>query len=348
MTTKRSFRIVSTIVVVAIVLIGLRMALPGLVKNYLNDQLANMGDYQGRIADVDIALLRSAYVIHGMEIIKVSEAVPVPFFEADSIDLSVSWRALFNAKVVADVEFINPELHFVDGGENDSQSGAGTDWRAALQQLVPIRIDRLGIHNGALHFHNFKSDPNVHLLLTELEGAFTNLSNADRSQDAVPADFNFAGLLFENASAGLQGHLDPLGDFRDFVINLKITDIELQRINDLSEAYGHFNFKSGTGDFIMELEAVDGQMSGYAKPILNHVVIFDLKKDLEDGVFSAAWQAVVGAFGQVFRNQPKDRIASQVEISGSLDQKNISAWQTFISILRNAFVEAYEARFGRE
>lgn len=71
----------------------------------------------------------------------------------------------------------------------------------------------------------------------------------------------------------------------------------------------------------MELEAVDGQMKGYAKPILDNVVIFDLQKDLDDGVFSAAWQAVVGALGRVFRNQPKDRIASQIEISGSLDQK---------------------------
>ncbi len=348
MAKKRSFKIMLSIAVLAIALIALRLALPGLVKNYLNEQLAEMGDYQGHIVDVDIALLRSAYIIRGMEITKVNEAVPVPFFEADSIDLSLSWRALFAGKVVAEVEFIDPELHFVDGNDKGSQSGAGTDWQTALQQLVPINIDRLGIQNGILHFHNFKSDPNVHLLLTELDGAFTNLSNADRSKDAVPADFNFTGLLFENAKATMRGKLDPLGDFRDFVINLKITDIELQRINDLTEAYGYFNFKSGTGDFIMELEAKEGQMSGYAKPILNNVVIFDLKKDLEEGVFSAAWQAVVGALGQVFRNQPKDRIASQIEISGSLDQKNISVWQTFISILRNAFVEAYEARFGRE
>lgn len=348
MTKKHSFNSVMTIAIIAILLIGLRLALPSLVKNYLNEQLAEMGDYQGRIADVDIALWRSAYVIHTMKIVKVSETVPVPFFEVDSIDLSVSWRALLSGKVVAEVEFIQPELHFVDGDGKDSQSGAGNDWRATLQQLVPIKIDRLAIHNGILHFHNFKSDPNVHLLLTELEGAFTNLSNADRSKDAVPADYDFTGLLFENASVHLQGHLDPLGDFRDFAINLRITDIELPRINDLTEAYGHFNFKSGTGDFIMELETVDGQMSGYAKPILNKVVIFDLEKDLEGGVFSAAWQAVVGAFGRVFRNQPKDRIASQIEIRGSLDEKNISTWQAFISVLRNAFVEAYEARFGRE
>lgn len=348
MIKKHSFNSVSILVIMAIVLIGLRLALPSLVKNYLNDQLAEMGDYQGYIVDVDIALLRSAYIIHGLEIVKVSEKVPVPFFETDSIDLSVSWRDLFTGNVVAEVEFFNPELHFVDGEEKNSQTGAGTDWRATLQQLVPIRIDRLGIQNGVLHFHNFKSDPNVHLLLTELEGAFSNLSNAERSQDAVPSGFRFAGQLLENASVSLQGSLDPLGDFRNFVINLKVTDIELQDSNDLAEAYGHFNFESGSGDFIMELEAADSQLSGYAKPILNNVVIFDLKKDLKGGVLSAAWETVVAALGQVFRNQPKDRIASQIEIRGSLNEKNISAWQAFISILRNAFVEAYEARFGRE
>ena len=348
MANKRSSNILMMFAVVAVVLIALRVALPSLVKNYLNEQLAQMGDYRGQIVEVDIALLRSAYIIRGMKITKLNDAVPVPFFAAESIDLSVSWRALLSGNVVANVEFVKPELHFVDGDGADSQSGAGTDWQVALQQLVPIRIDRLGIHNGTLNFHNFKSDPNVHLLLTELDGAFTNLSNADRSSDAIPADFNLQGLLFENAQTSLQGQLDPLGDFRNFVINLKVTGIALQHINDLSEAYGRFNFKSGTGDFIMELEAVDGQLNGYAKPILNNVVIFDLEKDLEEGVFSAAWQAVVGALGQVFRNQPKDRIASQVEISGSLDQKNISVWQTFVSILRNAFVEAYEARFGRE
>ncbi|NLC99508.1 MAG: DUF748 domain-containing protein [Gammaproteobacteria bacterium] len=348
MIKKRLFNSISALVLVAVVLIGLRLALPSVVKNYLNEQLAAMGEYRGQIADVDIALWRGAYVIHKMNIVKVSEAVPVPFFEADSIDLSVSWRALWSGKVVAEVDFMRPELHFVDGKDKNSQSGAGTDWQAALQQLVPIRIDTLAMHQGIVHFHNFKSEPSVHLLLTELEGAFTNLSNADRSQDSVPADFDFTGQLFENANASMQGKLDPLGDFRDFAINLKITDIELSRINDLTEAYGHFNIKSGTGNLVMELESVDGQMSGYAKPILNNVVIFDLQQDLEDGVFSTAWQALVATFGQIFRNQPKDRIASQIEISGSLDQKNISVWQTFVSILRNAFVEAYEAQFGRE
>jgi hypothetical protein len=73
-----------------------------------------------------------------------------------------------------------------------------------------------------------------------------------------------------------------------------------------------------------------------------------LEKDLEDGVFSAAWQAVVGAFGQIFRNTPKNRIATQIEIRGNLDDPDVSAWQAFLAIIQNAFVNAFESDFGRE
>jgi len=346
--TRRTRYVAITLVLIIAAAIGLRLALPSLVKNYLNETLADMGDYQGHIADVDIALWRGAYVLRDMEVVKINKAVPVPFFEADNIDLSISWYALFRGAVVAEVGFVDAQLHFVDGDEKESQSGAGTDWRAALQQLVPIRIDRLDIHNGTLHFHNFGSDPEVHLVLTELQGGFTNISNADRSENAVHAGFHLEGMMLETAHATLEGNLDPLGDFHDFVIDLKITDIELHRINDLTEAYGNFDFEDGRGDFIMELEAEDAQLTGYAKPLLDNVVVLDLEKDFEKGVLSGAWEALVGGLGRIFRNQPKERIASQIEIRGSLDQQDISAWQAFTSILRNAFGEAYEARFGRE
>lgn len=105
MLKKRAFKSLNLLILLVIVLVGVRLALPSWVKNYLNDQLAAMGEYQGHIADVDIALWRGAYVIHELNIVKTSEKVPVPFFEARSIDLSISWRALWAGQVVADVEF---------------------------------------------------------------------------------------------------------------------------------------------------------------------------------------------------------------------------------------------------
>src|SRR5688572_6656750 len=70
-------------------LVTLHLALPYLVRDYLNDRLADMGDYRGRIADVDLALWRGAYRINGLQIVKVDGKVPVPFVDAPLIDLSV-------------------------------------------------------------------------------------------------------------------------------------------------------------------------------------------------------------------------------------------------------------------
>ncbi len=346
MFAKRYSVTVIVLVLLAVGLIILRAQLPSMVKDYLNDKLADMGDYQGELADVDIHLWRGAYSVNQLEINK-KDQPSVVFFKAQTIDIAISWPALLKGKVVAEVDLIQAEIHLVDDGEKDEPSGEST-WRQTVQEILPLQIDVLNIENGEIHFHNFSSDPQVHLVFHQLEGQITGLSNADRSDSAEYANFDLKGILFDNASASVDGRLDPLGDFHDFEINMKVIGIDLLKLNDFAEAYGNFNFKSGNGDFVMELTAKDAQLTGYAKPTLDNVEIFDLEKDLQDGVFSAAWQAVVGAFGQIFRNQPADRIATQIEIRGNLDDPDTSVWQAFRAIMKNAFVDAFENDFGRE
>ena len=347
---KGRYRWPLVIVVVLVVgLIALRMALPGLVRDYLNGQLADMGAYRGHVEDVDLALWRGAYTINGLTVVKAEEETQVPFFRTDALDLSVSWRALSKGAIVAEAVFMSPELNFVDtSGEGGGQSGEGTDWRVALQQLLPIDLNLVRVVNGRVHFRNFGSQPPVDLEISELDATATNLSNADRREGAQVAEIDATGLVLNQASSEFHASLDPLGDMQDFTLQLRVTGIELTRLNELTEAYGNFTFESGSGDFVMELEANDGQLQGFAKPLLDNVDILDLEEDAEKGVLSAAWEALVGGAGWLFRNQPEDRLASQIEIRGNLDQQDISAWQAFVSVLHNAFVDAYQANFEKE
>ncbi|WP_417549360.1 DUF748 domain-containing protein [Methylophaga sp.] len=335
------------VVLMLVALIILRMQLPSIVKDYLNGKLADMDDYQGQIADVDIHLWRGAYSVDQLEITK-KDQPSVPFFKAEMIDTSVSWASLLKGRVVADVDLIDAEIHLVDEETEDNTPDTESTWRQSVQEIIPLQIEQLNIENGEIHFHNFTSDPQVHLVFYQLDGEITNLSNADRSDGLEYANFDVQGQVLDSASARLNGRLDPLGDFHNFELQLKITGINLTKLNEVSEAYGNFNFKSGNGDFVMELQAEDAQLTGYAKPVMDNVEIFDLEKDLEDGVFSAVWQAIVGAFGQIFRNEPRDRIATQIEIRGNLDDPDVSAWQAFLAIIQNAFVNAFESDFGRE
>lgn len=336
------------VALMVLVLIAIRAALPGWVHDTINQRLADMGAYQGQVDDVDIHLWRGAYELIGLKISSKTEAVSVPFFQVEKIDLSISWRALLRGAVVAEVSFQSPNLVFVDTPNENNQTGKGTDWQEALQRIVPIRINQLDLHNGVIQFRNFHSDPPVDLRIRQVEGTIRDLNNIHRGTGAQPADMSLAGIMLEKSPIVLSGRLDPLGDFRNFHFLLKVTEINLLELNDLAEAYGNFDFQSGSGEFFLELQAKDGHLQGYAKPLLDNVDIVELKEDLEEGVLSTAWEAVVGVLATIFRNQPKDRIASQIDISGSLDESDVSALQAFFSILRNAFVKAYEAGFGEE
>ena len=64
------------------------LALPWLIRDYLNGKLADMGEYRGHIADVDLAWWRGAYRINGLSIVKADGAIPVPLLDAPAS----TWR----------------------------------------------------------------------------------------------------------------------------------------------------------------------------------------------------------------------------------------------------------------
>ena len=84
--------------------------------------------------------------------------------------------------------FEAPEVNFVDGGKNkqDSQTGAGTDWRDQLNKLLPITLDEVRVVNGRIAFHNFSSTPKVDIDASEVNASLYNLTNvADDSGERV-------------------------------------------------------------------------------------------------------------------------------------------------------------------
>jgi len=335
-----------------LILVVLQLSLPWLVRNYLNEKLADMGEYRGRIADVDLAWWRGAYKINGLEIVKTSGKVPVPLLNAPLIDLSVSWHSLwYDHAVVGEVEFQRPELNFVDGGNQQaSQTGRGTNWRQQLEKLLPITLNEVRIVDGTLTFRNFNSKPPVDLKATSLDASIRNLTNVVDKQGRRDASFDGKALLLGDAPVESQATFDPLSNFEDFQFRLRATDIQLRRLNDFASAYGKFDFKAGHGDVVIEAQAEKGQLSGYIKPLLRDVEVFDWQQDVENkdkNIFRSVWEALVGATETVLKNQPKNQFATKVELSGSVHKSDVSAFEAVIQILRNGFIQAFNARYER-
>ena len=62
---SRAIRI--TLVVLILLLVGARLAMPYAVHRYVNYKLDQLLDYDGRIGDVDIHLFRGAYSINHIQ-----------------------------------------------------------------------------------------------------------------------------------------------------------------------------------------------------------------------------------------------------------------------------------------
>ncbi|MDH0300456.1 MULTISPECIES: DUF748 domain-containing protein [unclassified Pseudomonas] len=333
-----------------VLLLALHLALPSLVRDYLNDKLADMGDYRGQVSDVDLAWWRGAYQINGLKIVKTTGKVPVPFLNAPLIDLSVSWHALWHDRaVVAEVTFQRPELNFVDGGNRqNSQTGQGTDWRQQLGKLLPITLNEVRVDNATLTFRNFTSKPPVDLKATQLDASIRNLTNVRDEKGRRDASFDATALLLGDARVESRATFDPFSDFDDFQFRLRVTGVELRKLNDFASAYGKFDFNAGHGDVVIEAEAENGRLRGYIKPLLRDVDVFNWQQDVEDqdkGFLRSVWEALVGATETVLKNQPKNQFATRVELSGSVHKQDISAFEAFLQILRNGFVQAFNARY---
>lgn len=341
-----------SLLVLGVLLLGLHGALPYLIREALNDKLANLGDYRGHIVDVDLAWWRGAYRIEGLTIVKEEGQVPVPFIEAPGIDLAVSWRSLwYDQAIVGRVVLERPELNFVDGRTPEqSQSGAGVDWRAKLEELLPITLNEVRMEEGRVAFRNFQSSPPVNLQATAVNASVYNLTNVSDAQGQRVAHFEGSAQVLGQAPLEAAADFDPFGSMDELELRLRVTDVELTRLNDFARAYGRFDFAAGSGDLVIEAQVVDGQLQGYVKPLLRNVEVFNWQQDVEQelqGLFRSLWEALVGGGQTLLKNQRADQFATRIELSGSLRQREISPLQAFIAILQNAFVEAFSPSFER-
>ena len=194
--------------IILVILIGIRIALPYLIKDYVNNVLSSIPDYRGSIGDVDLNLWRGAYKIQNVKLLKTTGKVPVPFFSANEIDLSLEWGALFDGSLVGKIILYHPKLNFVSGPtEKESQKSIDTSWTDKVKELFPLKINRFEIKNGEIHFRNFNSDPKVDIYLDNLYATALNLTNSKDLSQTLIASIDAKGNAMKSGHFTLHTNL---------------------------------------------------------------------------------------------------------------------------------------------
>lgn len=335
---------------VIVLLIILHLSLATLVRNLLNDNMAKMGDYTGHVEAVDLYWWRGAYELHNLNIRKLEGNVRAPLLKAPLIEIAISWKALWEQRaLVAVVRFTEPELTFVDAqNEEDKQVGEGVDWRDKLQEQLPITMNELQIVDGVLAFRNFSTDPEVNLYVNDLDLTVYNLSTAEDLEGTRDASLDGTGEFLGHAPVEVEAAFDPLVRMEDFSFRLRVTEVDLPRLNDFASAYANFDFEAGSGELVIEASVAGGELEGYVKPLMRDVEIFDFEQDVrneEKGLLRGVWEALVGGGETILKNQRKDQFATRVTLDGTLNDTDVSVLQAFFGILRNGFIEAFSSGF---
>ena len=262
-----------------VLLIVLRIALPYILLRLVNKELSHIPRYTGHVEDIDVALIRGAYKIKRIKIEKTGGKIPVSFFYADLVDLSLQWASLFHGRIVGKIEVDQPVLNFVKGpSEATSQTKIDKSWTDVVKKLMPLKLNKFEIVEGEIHYRDFHSKPTFDIYTKNVHILAENLTNAEKNTQELPSTVVASADVFDGkATASMK--MDALAKSPTFDGKATLVGLNLTNLNNFIDAFAKFDIKSGEISIYTEAAEKDGRIIGYTKPIIKDLKVLNWEKD---------------------------------------------------------------------
>jgi len=324
---------------ILLLLVAIRIALPYILLKQVNKELQHIPGYTGHVDDIDVALIRGAYKIKMIKLEKTGGKIPVPFFSAPLIDLSIQWESLFHGRIVGEIEVDQPVLNFVKGPtEATSQTKIDSGWTDVVKKLMPLKLNKFEIVEGQIHYRDFHSKPAFDIFTKQVHILAENLNNAEKNKELLPSTITASADVYGGKATATM-KMDALAKTPTFDGNAKLEGMNLASLNNFIDAFAKFDIKSGEISIYTEAAAKDGKITGYTKPIIKNLKVLNWEKD-KDKPLKIAYEAVVEAIAWIFKNHNKEQLATKVEFEGNIKNPNIDIWDLIGQVLKNAFIQA--------
>jgi hypothetical protein len=210
---------------------------------------------------------------------------------------------------------------------------------------VRYRIGELRVSQGTFGFVNRAAARPYRVFLSDVELVVSNLSNQG-SEGTSRA--HLRGKFMGTGTAVAQATFRAASGGPAFDTSVRIDDVDMPSMNDLLRAYGKFDVAAGRFSFYSELSVRDGAVTGYVKPLFKDLVVYDPRQDRDKSAFRKLYERVVGAVSKALRNSPRAEVATKADVSGRLDDPNVSTIQVIVKVIQNAFFKAILPGFDRE
>lgn len=339
--------LVLVLLILAVLIV--RLALPGIVKNYVNKKLNELPGYTGHVDDIDIHLYRGAYVIRQLRLKKKTDPAEHPFLYIRQADLSIEWRALFKGRLVGEVVLEEPAINIL-ATEQIGKEPSKESWAQTLKALMPMTINRLQVNRGHLAYLDLQKKPITNLHIDDMQLTALNLANVQKENNRLPSHVSLTGTSIGGGHLKMDMAVNVLKNIPDMDLGLSLKGTNLLSLNAFFEGNAKMDVERGNIDIFSKFTLMDGQMNGYVKPFISNLKVLDVKKDIKKngGVLRVIKKAVVGLFAKAVTNPKTKKIATVIPIHGNVKDPKTSGWQTFVNILKNAFVQAFHESLSNE
>jgi hypothetical protein len=336
---RRTRRLLVVAAVLAVVLLGARLALNPLVTWRTRVALSHLEGMRGRFEDVAVNVHDLSYEIRGLSIEKVSAGgAAVPYFSVANAKFGLYFKELVRGHVVAAVDLERPRLNMISAKkeENKQEVAEAKPVGKGISRLAPFRLDRLQVKQGEIRWIDASNDERPVLHLHGIEGTLENFATRKALAEAQPTVLAARGTLQDSGKVSVFATADPLAKKLTFAGQGRLEGLRLAEVATLIGAKSGIEPDKGIFDLNVRFEAKDGKIEGGVRPILKDV---DMKA--HKGGIGPKLKALLADISiKIFKDDIPGRnaVATTIPIRGTIDDPDIQAVPTILGILRNAFV----------
>ncbi|PKN28401.1 MAG: hypothetical protein CVU64_13435 [Deltaproteobacteria bacterium HGW-Deltaproteobacteria-21] len=241
-----------------------------------------------------------------------------------------------------DLTIEGPKVDFVHAAETapkEKQVARKTAEKAkelSNEPTVTTEIRNLKIVNGEFGFVNEATDPKYRLFVSDTDFFIRNFSNQFVKG---PAEFGLMGKFMGTGKTIITGVFRPEQKGPDFDLEVSIENTVMKSMGDLFSAYGNFAVEGGLFSFYSELKVEEDRINGYVKPMFQDMKVTDSRSKEEKSIFHKLYVGIVRGIKELLEN-PQERVATQADISGPIEDPRASTWQIIQRLVQNAFFKS--------
>jgi hypothetical protein len=217
--------------------------------------------------------------------------------------------------------------------------------QAARRADMILRVQDFQVTGANLGLVNRTVTPPFRMFLSHADLRARNLSN--RLNEGT-GRFEVRGKFMGSGDSHVVATFRPEQNGPDFDVDLKIENTDMTSMNDLLRAYGKFDVVQGAFSLYSEIRVKGGYVTGYVKPLFKDVKAFDPQQDRDKGFVRRLWERIIGGVSKTLKNEPREEVATKIDISGPLDAPERSTLQAIGRLLQNAFFRAILPGFDRQ